>query len=191
MISRPNWWKFLFRHSTFIQLDGSKRFTNKSHKRRAREVFGESGAEPWETDRGCISFESFFFFLRTFTLPTTNPRIIVSLGLIAAPRYALENGVRIAAECLAFATKTCQIAAFVRGIIGLIILSRTHAYPRGRYGARERTLCARMSLCYLPSRSLPVERVRGVISFGAIKGPTTLIPAGIFGIAERRNTIPA
>lgn len=99
----------------------------------------------------------------------------MSLDLVAPQREAEWEA---AVSRLAFATKTCQIAAFVRGIIGLIILSRTHAYPPEVVTGRASVPYARVRR-YVTYR--PVERVRGVISFGAIKGPAILIPAGILG----------
>lgn len=80
---------------------------------------------------------------------------------------------------LAFARGTCQIAALVRGIIGL------------RDNFESRTRIRRYTLP--TGRPSAPERVQGVISFGTIKGPTTLNPGGHpWPAAERsRNTIPA
>lgn len=128
---------FSEKKSTVSQLDGSERST-KSRKRRAREVgSGLRGAG----SRVRFILSLFFFSLRrTFTLPTAEPRTL---------NHRESRSCR-AAEKLA--TRTCQTAAFVRGIIGLIILSRTHAYPRRSLrDTRERTLCVRTSLCYLPA----------------------------------------
>jgi len=60
--------------------------------------------------------------------------------------------------------------------------SHARVSPRSLRGARAYLMRAYVvMLSTAPAGLSPVERVRGVISFGAIKGPTTLIPAGIFG----------
>lgn len=68
-----------------------------------------------------------------------------------------------------------------RGLLGIIGL-------RDNFKSRVR----RYIVCYLYRPSLGAERVQGVISFGTIKGPTTLNPGGHPRPAEKsRNTIPA
>lgn len=93
-------------------------------------------------------------FLETFELETTESRLQSLLALLQKD-YAEKNALRIYRNCGLY--ELDRPATFVRGIIGLMILHRTHI-SSSRYGVR-----AYLMRAYIATRTPPVvpaERVQ-------------------------------